>query len=675
MPLPDIQLDDRRFEDLVSDARRRIPGYTPEWTDLNESDPGMTLVQLFAWLEEMILWRLNRVPEKNFLKFLELIGIELNPPVPAVSELTFKLSTPDPPAPGYVVIPQGTKVSPSEQSDSTPIIFETDDNLYAVGATLTALQSFDSAQFQVLTEANRIDGKFFYPFGPRPQKDAAFYLGFDRPFPEEGPKPYALTIHAYIGNLIEEGKGIGADLPIAAPSAIAVWEYWVGDLGKWHRLDVKGDTTNGLTRTGTLLFLAPKGMQATQLGLLRKDEDKPLFWFRCRIDQVLGAGYEVPPQLEDLLINTISATNAVTVRDEFLGGSDGSPNQVFRLANKPVLPKGFVLEVDEGEGFEPWTMVADFAASNRTDRHYTLNPATGEVAFGNGEQGRIPARLTTADRPDQDLANVKATTYRWGGGARGNVGAKKITSLQSPVPYVDSVTNARSAVGGQDEETVDQAKQRAPETIRSQSRAVTADDFEFLARQTPGARIRRAHALPLRHPDLEPVRPVGAGVGATSLPVPGVVTVMIVPDSLGSKPIPSPEILVLVARWLNDHRLITTEVHVAPPKYRQVEIEARVIVDPSASSALVEEALKQKLLDYFHPLRGGNNGTGWEFGGTIYFSETYRLILDTPGVARVEGGAVTTYVDEQRMDPCKDIPLKPDELVFSEKQTVFATYS
>ena len=91
--LPDIQLDDRRFEDLVAEAKRRIPGYTPEWTDLNDSDPGMTLVQLFAWLAEMMLWRLNRVPDKNFIKFLGLVGIDLKPAVPATALATFPKST------------------------------------------------------------------------------------------------------------------------------------------------------------------------------------------------------------------------------------------------------------------------------------------------------------------------------------------------------------------------------------------------------------------------------------------------------------------------------------------------------------------------------------------------------------------------------------------------------
>src|ERR1700730_18240096 len=113
MPLPDIKLDDRTFEDLVADARRRIPGYTPEWTDLNESDPGITLMQLFAWLSEMIIWRLNRVPEKNFMKFLELIGIEPTPPSPARAELTFKLTTKK--LNEAKPIPQGTRVALTEQ--------------------------------------------------------------------------------------------------------------------------------------------------------------------------------------------------------------------------------------------------------------------------------------------------------------------------------------------------------------------------------------------------------------------------------------------------------------------------------------------------------------------------------------------------------------------------------
>src|SRR5262249_61759965 len=112
------QLADRNFERLVTEARRRIRGYPPEWTALNVSDPGIAVVQLFAWLEEMILWRLNRVPEKTYIEFLKLIGIEPEPPTPAKTELTFYLATSDQRSseaePLVVTIPQGTQVATAE---------------------------------------------------------------------------------------------------------------------------------------------------------------------------------------------------------------------------------------------------------------------------------------------------------------------------------------------------------------------------------------------------------------------------------------------------------------------------------------------------------------------------------------------------------------------------------
>ena len=290
-----------------------------------------------------------------------------------------------------------------------------------------------------------------------------------------------------------------------------------------------------------------------------------------------------------------------------------------------------------------------------------------------GEQGKIPARLTDPSRPDQDLANIKAAAYRWGGGSNGNVGAKKVTSLQSPVPYVDSVTNFRPTSGGQDEESVEDAKLRAPQTIRTQSRAVTAEDFAFLATQTPGARIRRAHALPLHDPRLQPVRPARAGLPATPVSSPGAITVVVVPDSLLAMPLPSEETCLAVARWLNAHRLITTELHVIPPRYRKVEIEAHVIVETTANSAEVAQTLTQRLTEFFNPLIGGRNKTGWEFGGKIYFSDTYRTILDTPGIARIEGD-VKTRVNDQLRDPSKDISLEEDELVYSGNHRIFANY-
>src|SRR5437660_2618722 len=89
MPLQDPQLDDRTFEQIVSDLRLRIPRYTKEWTNFNDSDPGITLLQLFAYLSEIMLFRMNQVPQKNYIKFLKLLGQELAPARPATAHLTF----------------------------------------------------------------------------------------------------------------------------------------------------------------------------------------------------------------------------------------------------------------------------------------------------------------------------------------------------------------------------------------------------------------------------------------------------------------------------------------------------------------------------------------------------------------------------------------------------------
>jgi predicted phage baseplate assembly protein len=144
MPLPTPNLDDLRFQrDLVDEARRRIIRYCPEWTDYNLSDPGITLIELFAWMSEMLVYRLNRVPEKNYIKFMELLGVQLQPASSARAELTFYLSTPFPIGPEdatVAVVPQGTQVATRVTEEEPEVIFTTDERLTIVPPRLTQLR-------------------------------------------------------------------------------------------------------------------------------------------------------------------------------------------------------------------------------------------------------------------------------------------------------------------------------------------------------------------------------------------------------------------------------------------------------------------------------------------------------------------------------------------------------
>jgi predicted phage baseplate assembly protein len=415
-------------------------------------------------------------------------------------------------------------------------------------------------------------------------------------------------------------------------------------------------------------------------GALKKTSDTPLFWLRYRIDQVLGPGYEAPPQVSDVLLNTVSAVNAISNQGELLGASNGLPNQTFQISNIPVLPNDpdvtGIVEVDEGNGFELWTEVKDFAASDRNSKVYTLNYSTGVVTFGDGEHGKIPTWLSIdgSNREAADLPNIRVTQYRSGGGSAGNAGANTITTLEKAIPFVDSVTNLSASYGGADEETVASAQERAPQTIRTISRAVTADDYVFLATQTPGARIARAAALPLTKPDTQLIRPADGSLPQAPVPIPGVVTVIVIPGVDGDpKPEPSPDTLGLVANWLDQHRIVTAELYVTGPVYRLVEIEVRVIVDPSEDIGQVSTDLDNTLLAYFHPLTGGEKGTGWGFGEPIYLSETYSQILKVNGVQRIEG-TLKTYVDGKLQPQDTDVSLQRNEIVYSLKHTLDVSY-
>ena len=98
MALPAPNLDDRRFQDLVDDAKRLVQQRCPEWTDHNVSDPGVTLIETFAYMVDQLLYRLNRVPDRHYLTFLDLIGVAPFPPTAAATDVTFWLSAPQPDA-------------------------------------------------------------------------------------------------------------------------------------------------------------------------------------------------------------------------------------------------------------------------------------------------------------------------------------------------------------------------------------------------------------------------------------------------------------------------------------------------------------------------------------------------------------------------------------------------
>jgi hypothetical protein len=631
MPLTSPDLDDRTFEEIIEEAKRLIPRYAPEWTDWNEHDPGITLIHLFAWLTEMILFRLNQVPDKNFIEFLKLIGVELKPAAPARADLTFTLAE----GTGSAVIPMRTPVGLEEEEEEEPTVFETDEPLVAVETALKEIQVFDGAKYTLYTDANSIVGEIYPAFGPKAAEDSALYLGFNLPFPASEVK---LTVYLYLEDLISAGSHCETDESQVYPPAELAWEYYNGS--EWQELNILKDSTIDLMKSGSIYFNGPGNIKDVKWGESQTDD---LYWLRCRVKKT---GYEVPPRIDSFLLNTVSATSAETIEGEILGDSDGTPNQTFTLMNTPVMAGTLVLQVDEGDGWKTWQGVDDFSSSTRDDQHYVLNRLTGDIQFGDGTHGRIPL-------PEEGGNNIMALEYRFGGGKRANVGSNTITSLETSVPGIEEVTNHRPAYGGKDEESAASAKERGPMELKTRQRAVTEEDFQFLALETPGVRVRRAKALPLFHPDFPCCK------------FPGAVTVIIVPESKDPKPLPSEGMIKTVCQHLNKHRLLTNEVYVTPPQYVKIKIQAEVIAKPHADSRSIERELARNLTIFFHPLHGGPDDQGWEFGGDIYFSDVYKEILKTKGVERIE--SLFIYKDDEKQDECKNVIIPGICLLYSEE--------
>jgi predicted phage baseplate assembly protein len=649
MPFTPPVIDDRSYSEIVAEARTRIPRYTPEWTDQNESDPGMILVELFAWLTEMQIFRMSKIPELAYVKFLELVGITPEPARSARAYVTFPVRA------GYskptTIVPARTQVAAAEQDESGKrIVFETERALTSVRAALDRLQTFDGFAYRDVSGENLDASGSFEPFGTLVNAGASFLLGFAAELP-----PAALTLACFVPD--DERSPASFECAGARASFVSseiAWEYWDGS--EWRALDVLRDETARFTRTGCIELKGPPNgrMRARVLG---KVLDAPRFWIRARLTK---SGYEMPPRLLAIRTNTTLATQAETLRFEVLGGSDARAAQEFSLADVPILDGSLRLEVDEGTGFQRWLEVPDFFGSGVGDAHYVLDRTTGKIRFGDGRRGRIPVA-----NPRQ-RANVRALEYRVGGGARGNVGAGMLSVLQASVEGIDAsaVTNLLPAAGGVDEEPLARARERAPLAIRSRDRAVTASDYEELA----GRLVARAKALPLHHPKFPGVE------------VPGVVTVVVVPrvdTAVTPAPVPSEGTLRAVCAYLDERRTLTTELYVIGPRYREITIEAELVAADDADLAAVKSAATAELVRYFDPLSGGEgstadtSGTGWPFGGAIVYSRLYRR-LSFDSVSRI--ASLTIKLDGEAHEPCRDVPLDAGFLLRNGEHAVEVRY-
>ncbi|MFE2497194.1 putative baseplate assembly protein [Streptomyces scopuliridis] len=609
MTLPSPDLDDRRFQGLVDEAKRLVQQRCPEWTDHNVSDPGVTLIEAFATMVDQLVYRLNRVPEKNYLTFLDLIGVRLYPPTAARTEVTFRLSAPQPEP---VRVRAGTEVATVRTETEEAVVFTTSRPLSIVPCSFAYLAT-RSADGEAVERSEELAlGREVPCFGRTPTPGDALYVGLST----------AVPTGVVVLRLDCRVEGVGVD-PRRAPLR---WEAWDGT--EWRACEIEKDDTGGFNKSGELILHLPRTHTAS--AVVRRTAG----WLRCRLlePEPGQPSYVAPPTVRRITAFTIGATveaaHAETVRDEVLGPAEGVPGQSFRLARPPVVPGDFVVEVadpDEGSGWADWTRVDDFAHSGPDDRHITLDPNSGRVDFGPAVREQDGGLRYYGAVPRKGSA-VRVRGYRTGGGRRGNVARGALRVLRSSLPFVARVENRRPALGGVDGETVESARVRGPMTLRTLHRAVVPHDYELLAREVA--------------PDAARVYCVPAGRDADA----GGVRLLVVPagrsDEQGrisfDELIPPPDTMAQIKGHLDERRPLGARLMVEPPFYQGVTVVASVQARRGAVPERLREAALAALYGYFNPLTGGPDGEGWPFGRPIQSGEAFAVLQRVPEVDLVE---------------------------------------
>ena len=329
------------------------------------------------------------------------------------------------------------------------------------GVGIGKVKSFNIFQYRDLAPEN--PGKIYEPC---PEKLPVFYLGF-----EENIAGLSLTLFCAVKEKIygEEPVRIKHpnyqdDLNNANEAIGLAWKYYDGI--SWKEFSVE-DETNSFRTGGVVRFFVPPDIKHTsQFG-------RELHWIKV---EVKDGKWLSCPGLKGIFLNTVWALNNMTLKDEVLGSGNGEPNLTFTFSNRPVL-EGQVIEVKEESGeieevLVSWAEVNNFTLSDPSSRHYILDRENGMIIFGDGVRGMIPPTGKN---------NIIARRYVSGGGLRGNVASGTITSLKKTIPNIDGVINHIPSSGGMDMESLETIVDRFPHTIKNRDRAVTNEDFEWLA--------------------------------------------------------------------------------------------------------------------------------------------------------------------------------------------------
>jgi hypothetical protein len=623
------------YADLVDAVLDRIPTESGgTWTLHAPVDPGITLVELYAYLLDQRLYWLEQAPPALVRAIFGLLGERMQHVASATTVMRLE---------GASRVRGGVRLSLVD-SDAE-VVFTTASSLellpvagVGVFAGIDRSADLGSGRGVGLLPADGGPGEarlmLRLPNGIPPGaagRRTGLLLRLDVPTTEIAPQWSASAV----------------DVP---PPAQLTWAYRRTGETTPQPLRVE-DGTGGMRRSGIVRFAVPPDWEPDP-------GDPTSFSIVVSTD---AATFTSPPRLLDLVPNAVAASHTSRGRvsaaelERQLAEWLRLPGQMLTLGAPDDVkdePESVRLALRERDGrWHRWHAVEDLAFSSPADRVFTIDRPNGALRFGDGLTGRIPVPHPADAGPRVRLV------FRRGGGPRGNVGDGKLW-MTDDVPGA-TARNAVPATGGADPETVEQAKLRVREAVAANERAVIPDDYRDLAMTTPGVDIARAHV------------DVGGHPGFPCTLVPGAVTVYVLPSAprhgavAGEADVAAPAVdpgaLLAVAARLDAARLVGTEVYVRPVRYRAVRVTV-TISSPPPDDDDVRARLTADFRTYLDPLVGGE-GEGWPFGEPLRPSALLRRAHALLGAGIPIASVAIGLDDDPRDEDCTDVAIGRNELV------------
>jgi predicted phage baseplate assembly protein len=635
------RLDNTDFKRLVDVALRKIPTASHgNWTLHAPVDPGIALVELFAWLLEQRSYWVDQVTAPLVSRAMALFDDEIRGARPAGVAMTFEPELAVPVVPS-VEIARRTALRVPE----TELVFA-----LTGGLTALALARYPTSQ-SALVGAPVIELAGVAGFG-------AEDLRTGRPIPLLAATGAS---EARIGVTLREPPPASATLPLSIlfeldtavlpewhPDAVAVpppadvrWEFQDTG-GAWWPLPELLDGTGGLRRSGLVRFALPRRWSAygpSRVG-----------WLRAI---ARDATFASPPTVLRIAPNSALARHAVWTTARPAVRWLPLPGRTIQLEPQPLpIADRVAVFIAEPGGTTRWRAVPDLVRAGPADRVFTVDRVRARLVFGDGLTGRVPRLDPAAEQP-------VTVCYAAGAGTAGNLGpcAWDMVAAQGGLAGARSFV---SAVGGRDPETLDDARARAAAALRNPERAVTARDHEVIACATPGVEVARAHAE------------VGLLRGECGV-VPGVTTVFVVPGASSRTrddvrdgravvaPAPDPGMLDVVRAHLEAARLVGEVIRVEPARYRRLRVRVTVAGAPRDRDA-VRQRLAGALRLYVDPLLGGDDHAGWPFGQPVRQTALLRVAQRELG-DRGDVTEIAIALDGGPLEACREAVLRSHELI------------